>query len=448
MEINTPVIPETITVHLGSPSEKAKNITVPFAEYIKNVASNEIYPTWPTDAIKANVLAQISFALNRVYNEWYPSQGYDFDITSNPKYDQTFKENSQFYDSIVTIVDDIFNNYVARTDSVQPLYAQYCDGKIVTCDGLSQWGSVRLAKDGLSPLEILSYYYGSNIKLIYNAPISDNIVSYPGVPIKLGAAGNYVRTLKIQLNRIRKNYPALPLITNETPFFTVDMESSVKKFQEIFNLPVTGIVDKATWYKIKYIYNSVKQVASLYSEGISEDEAELAFQSSIKKGDSGNEVDTLNYLISIIAYLDPNIPFLDTGHDFSENTEKMVIAFQKQKGLDPNGIVDQKTWVAIITAYRNIISNIPSELLIYQDEFFPGYTVSKGMTGANVIRVQRFLLMICSKTHSIPGIKVTGNFDDLTEQSVKAIQKQEGLPVNGVVDPVTWYRIVELSKKK
>ena len=155
MEINTPVIPETITVHLGSPSEKAKNITVPFAEYIKNVASNEIYPTWPTDAIKANVLAQISFALNRVYNEWYPSQGYDFDITSNPKYDQTFKENSQFYDSIVTIVDDIFNNYVARTDSVQPLYAQYCDGKIVTCNGLSQWGSVRLAKDGLSPLEIL-----------------------------------------------------------------------------------------------------------------------------------------------------------------------------------------------------------------------------------------------------------------------------------------------------
>ena len=226
------------------------------------------------------------------------------------------------------------------------------------------------------------------------------------------------------------------------------MESSVKKFQEIFNLPVTGIVDKATWYKIKYIYNSVKQVASLYSEGISEDEAELAFQSSIKKGDSGNEVDTLNYLISIIAYIDPNIPFLETGHDFSENTEQMVIAFQRQNGLEPNGVVDQKTWVAIITAYRNIISNIPSDLLVYQDEFFPGYTVSKGMTGANVVRVQRFLLTICNNTHSIPGIRVTGNFDDLTEQSVKAIQQQEGLPVNGVVDPVTWYRIVELSKKK
>ncbi len=448
MEINTPVIPEVITVHLGAPGEKAKNITVPFTEYIKNVASNEIYPTWPTDAIKANVLAQISFALNRVYNEWYPSQGYDFDITSNPKYDQTFKENSQFYDPIVTIVDDIFNNYIARTDSVQPLYAQYCDGKTVTCNGLSQWGSVRLAKDGLNPLEILSYYYGNNIKLIYNAPISDNIVSYPGVPIKLGAAGNYVRILKIQLNRIRKNYPALPLITNETPFFTVDMETSVKKFQEIFNLPVTGIVDKATWYKIKYIYNSVKQVANLYSEGISEDEAELAFKSVIKKGDSGNEVDTLNYLISIIAYIDPDIPFLETGHNFSDNTEQMVKAFQKKYNLEETGEVDQKTWVAIITAYRNIISHIPSELLIYQDEFFPGYTVSKGMTGANVIRVQRFLLIICNKTHSIPGIKVTGNFDDLTEQSVKAIQQQEGLPVNGVVDPVTWYRIVELSKKR
>ncbi len=448
MEINTPVIPETITVHLGSPSEQANNITVPFAEYIKNVASNEIYPTWPTDAIKANVLAQISFALNRVYNEWYPSQGYDFDITSNPRYDQAFRENSQFYDSIATIVDDIFNNYIARTDSVQPLYAQYCDGKTVTCDGLSQWGSVRLAKDGLSPLEILSYYYGSNIKLIYNAPISDNIVSYPGVPIKLGAAGNYVRTLKIQLNRIRKNYPALPLITNETPFFTVDMESSVKKFQEIFNLPVTGIVDKATWYKIKYIYNSVKQVANLYSEGISEEEAELAFKSVIKKGDTGSEVDTLNYLISIIAYIDHDIPFLTVSDSFSDNTEKMVKAFQKKYNLEETGEVDQKTWVAIITAYRSTIANIPDELLIYQDELFPGYTLSKGITGTNVIRLQRFLLTICNKFHNIPGIKVTGTFDELTEQSVKTLQKEFGLTVNGVVDPITWFEIVELSKKK
>lgn len=447
MEINTPVIPETITVHLGSPSEKAKNITVPFAEYIKNVASNEIYPTWPTDAIKANVLAQISFALNRVYNEWYPSQGYDFDITSNPKYDQTFKEHSQFYDSIVTIVDDIFNNYIAKTDSVQPLYAQYCDGKTITCDGLSQWGSVRLAKEGLNPLEILSYYYGNNIKLIYNAPISDNIVSYPGVPIKLGAAGNYVRTLKIQLNRIRKNYPALPLITNETPFFTVDMESSVKKFQEIFNLPVTGIVDKATWYKIKYIYNAVKRVNDIYSEGIEEDEAIFEYGNKLSHSDVGIGVQVLNYVLQAISYFDNDLPLLRVNSVFNDNTKTMVINFQNKYGLPANGEVDATTWNKIIEVYENIIRNIPKEYAQYEDELFQGRILALGMEGDDVRIIQRFLLKICQKFKNIPGVRVSGIFDDLMEKSVMKIQSLYNEPITGVIEPVTWYNIVEYSKK-
>lgn len=155
MAVRTPVVPTEITVHIGSPEEAGKTITVPFPEYIKNVASNEIYPSWPVDAIKANILAQISFALNRVYNEWYPSLGYNFDITSSPAYDQTFKEDSQFFENISQIVDDIFNNYIVKGDQVQPLFAAYCDGINTTCDGLSQWGSVELARQGLSPTEIL-----------------------------------------------------------------------------------------------------------------------------------------------------------------------------------------------------------------------------------------------------------------------------------------------------
>ena len=158
MLTRTPTVPKEITVHLGAPDSAAKNITVSFPEYIKNVASNEIYPSWPTDAIKANVLAQISYALNRVYNEWYPSQGYNFDITSIPAYDQTFKEDSQFFETISQIVDDIFNNYIVKENQVQPLFATYCDGVNTTCEGLSQWGSVNLAKQGLSPTEILKKY--------------------------------------------------------------------------------------------------------------------------------------------------------------------------------------------------------------------------------------------------------------------------------------------------
>lgn len=244
MIISTPIIPTEIIVHLGAPNSPAKNITVPFSEYIKNVASNEIYPTWPTDAIKANILAQISFALNRIYNEWYPSQGYNFDITSDPAYDQTFKEDSQFFETISLIVDDIFNNYIVKGDQVQPLFAQYCDGKYTTCNGLSQWGTVELARQGKSPIEILRYYYGDDVNIIYNAPVTANIASYPGYPLKLGSTGNEVRVLKTQLNRISKNYPAIPKISEDSPYFTIELENAVKSFQNIFNLEANGIVDK------------------------------------------------------------------------------------------------------------------------------------------------------------------------------------------------------------
>lgn len=446
--INTPTIPSEITVHLGRPDEAAKTVTVPFIEYIKNVASNEIYPTWPTDAIKANVLAQISFALNRIYNEWYPSQGYNFDITSSPIYDQTFKENSQFFENISLIVDDIFNNYIVRNGQIQPLFAQYCDGKNTICDGLSQWGSVDQAILGKNPLEILKHYYGNDIKIIYNAPVEANIMSYPGFPISLGSAGNFVKIIKTQLNRIGNNYPAIPPITNENQFFTVETEAAVRKFQNIFNLQETGIVDKATWYKIKYIYNAVKRISDLYSEGISINEAELIFDKILEKGDSGRYISTLNYLLRVIAYFDEQIPFLDAHETFNDNTEQMVIAFQNKYNLEPTGIVDAETWKAIVEAYEQTLVTIPEEFLVYQNEFFPGIFLSKGMSGDDIFRLQRFLLRICLNTHSIPGVKVNGIFDNLTEQSVKAIQRKYGINETGVVGPYTWYQIVELSKQQ
>lgn len=448
MAIRSPIIPTEITVHLGAPDEAARNITVPFIEYIKNVASGEIYPNWPVDSIKANVLAQISFALNRIYNEWYPSKGYEFDITNSPAYDQSFGENRQFFERISQVVDDLFNDYIVKGDQVQPLFAMYCDGKNVTCDGLSQWGTVSLANQGRSPLEILKYYYGDNIKLIYNAPLAANIRTYPGFPVELGTSGDFVRMIKIQLNRIGENYPAIPAIIDDSPYFTVETERAVKKFQEIFNLSPTGIVDKATWYRIKYIYNAVKKISDLYSEGISIDEASLLYKTVLELGDSGQYIITLNYLLNVVSYFDSSIPFLDLSERvFNADTRQVVISFQNKYGLPATGIVDAATWSALREAYQQTLRTIPREYFTSLNEFYPGRFLSKGMTGDDIINLQKFLYTICNKTKSIPGVIVNGVFDNLTEQSVKSIQRRYNLETTGVVSPAVWYRIVELSKE-
>ena len=448
MAIRIPIIPEEIIVHLGDPDEKARNITVPFIEYIKNVASGEIYPNWPLDAIKANVLAQISFALNRVYNEWYPSKGYNFDITSSPMYDQSFVENRQFFETISQVVDEFFNDYLVKDEQVQPFFAMYCDGRVTTCDGLSQWGSVSLANQGKGPLDILRNYYG-NVNIIFNAPSEENVRSYPGFPVEIGTAGDFVRMLNMQLNRIGQNYPAIPVILNDSPYFTIETENAVKKFQEIFNLPITGVVDKSTWYRIKYLYNAVKKISDLYSEGISIDEATLLFNKNLQVGDSGQYIKTLNYLINVISYFDSSIPFLNLSEDtFNDDTKQVVVAIQNKYGLDSDGIVDSETWKVIKEVYRQTIRDIPSEYYVVLNEFYPGRFLSNGMSGDDIINLQKFLYIICKNTGSIPGVVVNGIFDNLTEQSVRAIQRKYNLEENGVVGPAVWYRIVEESKEK
>jgi hypothetical protein len=223
--INYPTIPTEIVVHLGAPDEAADNVSLPFVDYIKNVASNEIYPTWPDSAIEANILAQISFALNRIYNEWYPSKGYSFDITSVPAYDQAFKVDSQVFDKISKKVDQIFNNYIYRKGQIQPLSAVYCDGKVTTCNGLSQWGSVTLARQNKTPIEILRYYYGNDVDIFEKAATGEMIGVYPGYPIEMGNAGDKVRVIQRELNRISNNYPAIPKIPRVNGVFGVYTEN-------------------------------------------------------------------------------------------------------------------------------------------------------------------------------------------------------------------------------
>jgi len=327
-------------------------------------------------------------------------------------------------------------------------FAQYCDGRNVKCDGLSQWGTVELANKGYSPIEILKYYYGNNINIVYNAPVGNNITTYPEFPVELGTSGDFVRMLKIQLNRIGRNYPAIPVITEDGPYFTIELAEAVRKFQEIFNLRVNGIVDKATWYKIKYIYNAVKKISELYSEGISIDEATLLYNTELKLGDSGQYINTLNYLLNVISYFDSSLPFLNlVGNTFTDNTKQVVMAFQDKYNLDVTGIVDRDTWVLIRRVYESTLRNIPKEYIANLNEFYPGRFLVKGMTGEVIVNLQKFLYIICEKTNSIPGVVVNGNFDNLTEQSVKSIQRKYNLDVTGVVSPVVWYKIVELSKE-
>lgn len=445
--INYPTIPTEIVVHLGAPNEAARNITVPFIDYIKNVASSELYPNWPENAIEANILAQISFALNRIYNEWYPSRGFSFDVTSLPSYDQTYSEDGEVFDTISKKVDEIFNNYIYREGQIQPLHAVYCDGRVSTCDGLSQWGSVELARQNKTPLQILQYYYGNDVRIFEDAPTGELIGEYPGYPIELGNAGDKVRVIQRELNRISNNYPAIPKIPRINGVFGAYTEAAVKKFQEVFNLNVTGIVDYSTWYKIKYVYNAVKRVNDIYSEGITEEEATFDYGNKLQYSDTGLGVRVLHYILGVISFFDPDLPSLKVNGVYNENTKEMVINFQKKYNLPTTGEVDALTWYELMRVYRNTLSNIPPEYVEYSDEIFPGRVLAIGMSGEDVKTIQRYLLTICRKFGNIPGVRVTGIFDDLMERSVMKIQSISDEPVNGVITPITWYNIVEYSKR-
>ena len=443
MAIRYPVVPKNITVHLGKPGDNASNVTVSFIDYISNVASSEIYPTWPVEALKANIYTIISFTMNRIYNEWYRSKGYSFDITNSTAYDQAFILNRSTYENINNIVEEIFNNYVVKGNGIEPYFTTYCDGRNTTCSGLSQWGSVSLANSGKSYLEILRYYYGSDINIKYDAEVGDTI-GYPGYVVGLGSAGNPVLAIQRDLRRIRKNYPAIPNITSTLGVYDEETKNAVKKFQEIFSLPVTGSVDKATWYKIKYIYTSVKKLSDLYSEGLTEKEATFLYEDELNYGDTGIEVEHIHYFLDAIAFLDPDIPRLKTNSIYNDNSITMVRAFQKKYGLPVTGVFTYSDWKVLKDVYDKILKNLNNDFV---SDLYPDNFLSTGSSGDDVVKFQRYLLTICRYDHSIPGVRVNGFFDDLTKKSVLKLQRDFGLEENGIVGPILWRKVVELSKK-
>lgn len=258
------VVPQTVVVHDGVPTNtSADNYYVPYRDYIKNVASSEIYATWPRSAIVANVLAIMSFTLNRVYTEWYRNQGYDFTITSSTAYDHKWIYGRNIFESISVVVDDIFDNYLSRPGVKQPILTQYCDGRKVRCPGwMTQWGSCELGEAGYSPIEILRNFYGDDMYINTAEQISGIPASWPGYDLKIGATGDKVRQLQEQLDAISSVYTAIPDISPDGIYGPATAEA-VRKFQSIFGLPQTGVVDFATWYKISHIYVGITRIAEL-----------------------------------------------------------------------------------------------------------------------------------------------------------------------------------------
>lgn len=258
------VIPEYVVVHDGPPTDSsAQNYYVRYRDYIKNVASSEIYATWPQAAILANVLAIMSFTLNRVYTEWYRNKGYDFTITSSTAFDHKWIPERNIFDEISSVVDTVFNNYLSRPGVRQPILTQYCDGKRVTCpDWMSQWGSKSLAADGYSAIEILRYYYGDNMYINSTEEISGVPSSWPGYDLTIGSSGQKVLQLQEQLNVISDSYPLIPKIAEDGIYGNATADA-VRTFQKIFDLPQSGVTDFRTWYKISAIYVGVSRIAEL-----------------------------------------------------------------------------------------------------------------------------------------------------------------------------------------
>ena len=348
-----PAIPQSITVHLGSPSSYAANVTVPFIDYVKNVASSEIYPTWDESALRANILAIVSFALNRVYTEFYRSRGYDFDITNSTAFDQYFVNGRSYFENVSRLVDELFNDYLRRPGFVEPLAAKFCNGTTVTCEGLSQWGSQNLAEQGYNSTEILRSYYG-DVEIVPNAPIQGITSSYPGTPLRRGTTGPSVVTIQTELNRISQSYPAIPKIPVVDGIFGSRTEAAVRKFQEVFGLAPDGIVGPATWYALIRIYVAVNRLAELRSEGQRFYANSWAITDPIEQGDRGIKVEHLQYMLSVLSAYIPEIPPLTIDGIFGSATRAAVIAAQRRFGLPQTGIVDFNTWDEIYDQFSGI----------------------------------------------------------------------------------------------
>jgi len=374
-------IPTSIRVKLGAPTSAARIVTVSFIDYLKNVASSEIFPDWPYHSLRANIHCQISVAINRVFTEWYPSRGHNFDITNTTQFDQKFIDGRNIFASVGAIVDEIFNTYINRPPGVEPLFATYCDGHRVTCSGLSQWGTVTLANQGRDFLSILRFYFGVNTNVITTTNIRSNFESFSGT-LSQGAAGANVQMLQRMLNRIRRNFPLIPQAA-EDGVYGAQTAAAVRTFQQVFSLPQTGVVNRATWYRISQIFTAVTRLAELGSEGLPPPPGgniplpppvpcgNPAYPGTLlRNGSRGENVRTMQRMLNNLGAQ----PRLAEDGIFGPLTENAVRTFQRKFELNADGIIGPITWARVVMECNNLTSAPPPT-----GETFD-YTVTAGDT--------------------------------------------------------------------
>ena len=435
--VNSPRYPSELLLSAFSPDPKRKHVRPGRAFFF-----GLFCPSWPEQALRANIHCQISLALNRIYTEWYPSKGYSFNITNSTSYDQYYVHGRTVFDVMVRLTDDIFNTYIRKTGTVNPYYAEYCDGKSVTCPGLKQWGTVTLADQGRNALSILKYYYGNDIEIVRTNNIQSIPQSYPGSPLRQGSTGSAVFTLQRQLNRITKDYPFLGLLTVDGVFGS-QMTETVKKFQRQFNLTADGVVGRATWYKISYIYVSVKDLAELTSEGetvsgtLSNGTWNLG-SGTLRVGSTGSEVEQVQFWLSTLAQYESSIPSVTVDGVYGSGTAAAVRAFQRLYGLTVDGIVGRTTWTELYDQFRSIQSDNGTP------NAYPGTALRQGSSGQNVRLVQFWLKIARTVYTSLNNVTVDGSFGPATAAAVRRFQTYFGLTSDGVVGRTTWNKLYEV----
>ena len=430
------IIPKNITVHLGKPAASARNVTVSFRNYIANVASSEVYPTWPEAALRANIHCQISLALNRIYTEWYPSKGYNFNITNSTSYDQYYVHGRTVFDVMVRLTDDIFNTYLRKTGTVNPYYSEYCDGKSVTCPGLKQWGTVTLAKQGRTPLQILKYYYGSNIEIVRTNNIQSIPQSYPGSPLRQGDSGTAVYTLQRQLNRITKDYPFLGKLTVDGRFGP-RMTATVKAFQKQFGLTADGVVGRTTWNKLYEVYNDIAN--KLLSANLRPGE----YPGILRRGSSGTAVRELQFYLYLLSAYGTGIPAVSIDGSFGAATENAVRAYQRFAGLTVDGIVGRTTWDSLYGKASALRSSGP--VVTLKRLPYPGKPLTVGSEGSAVLYYNILLQRIAYYFDRVEPLPLSDRYTDETAASTRSAQALLDLPETGIADAETWTAVEALS---
>ena len=450
--VNDIALPDFVTVHLGHPSNTtAQTVRVRFIDYVKNVASSEIFPTWEDAALRANILCQISFVLNRIYTTWYRSRGRNFDITNSTAVDQFFVNGREIFGTISNVVDEIFDHFLRRQGRREPFFAEYCSGRSVTCPGLSQWGSQELALRGFSPLQILHHYYPRDLQIQQTNRFFSNSTAaypnaYPGTPLRQGSSGDNVSLMQRMLNRISGNW-FIPPILNPNGVFGADMTRTVTEFQRIFRLTPDGVIGRATWYEIVRVYVAAKRLAELTSEGTRVGIYNPPPTAIVRMGDRGENVVKLQFVLAYLEEFYPNLPHMVQNGIFDENTRSAVIAFQRQFNLSADGVVGPATWRRLWESYFAAKGTVPPPRPDVPAgpniPAYPGVFLRQGSRGPDVALMQNYLNALRRVVPSIPALSADGIFGPITHSAVAAFQRHFGLSADGIIGPITWYRIID-----